>query len=73
MSPSDVWSEADLDHILGKYGLMAVSRAGSDVDSFLAVSLHLTYDDHSIYITSASLYVMTDRSSSRNGPPTSFG
>lgn len=38
----DVWSEADLDHILGKYGLMAVSRAGSDVDSFSAVSLILS-------------------------------
>ncbi|THH23240.1 hypothetical protein EUX98_g7938 [Antrodiella citrinella] len=31
MSEPGVWSEADLDHILGRYGTMIVERAGSDM------------------------------------------
>ncbi|KAF9650990.1 Nucleotidylyl transferase [Thelephora ganbajun] len=32
MSEPGVWSQADLDHILGKYGCFIVERAGSDMD-----------------------------------------
>ncbi|KAI0317177.1 hypothetical protein OF83DRAFT_1164033 [Amylostereum chailletii] len=32
MSEPGVWSERDLDHILGKYGTFIVERAGSDMD-----------------------------------------
>jgi len=32
MSEPGVWSEADLDHILGRYGTLIVERAGSDMD-----------------------------------------
>ncbi|KAA1470376.1 Nucleotidylyl transferase [Dentipellis sp. KUC8613] len=32
MSEPGVWSEPDLDHILGKYGTFIVERAGSDMD-----------------------------------------
>lgn len=32
MSQPGVWSEADLDHILGRYGVFIVERAGSDLD-----------------------------------------
>ncbi|EIM80693.1 Nucleotidylyl transferase [Stereum hirsutum FP-91666 SS1] len=32
MSEPGVWSEADLDHILGKFGTFIVERAGSDMD-----------------------------------------
>ncbi|KAI0343491.1 Nucleotidylyl transferase [Trametopsis cervina] len=32
MSEPGVWSEPDLDHILGRYGVLIVERAGSDMD-----------------------------------------
>lgn len=32
MSEPGVWSERDLDHILGKYGVMIIERAGADMD-----------------------------------------
>jgi len=32
MSEPGVWSDADLDHILGKYGCFIVERAGADMD-----------------------------------------
>ncbi|KAI0258765.1 Nucleotidylyl transferase [Gloeopeniophorella convolvens] len=32
MSEPGVWSENDLDHILGKYGTFIIERAGSDMD-----------------------------------------
>ncbi|ETW74857.1 hypothetical protein HETIRDRAFT_241070, partial [Heterobasidion irregulare TC 32-1] len=32
MSEPGVWSEADLDHILGRYGTFIVERAGADMD-----------------------------------------
>ncbi|OBZ65876.1 Nicotinamide/nicotinic acid mononucleotide adenylyltransferase 1 [Grifola frondosa] len=32
MSEPGVWSDADLDHILGRYGVLIIERAGSDMD-----------------------------------------
>ena len=32
MSEPGVWSEPDLDHILGRYGALIVERAGADMD-----------------------------------------
>ncbi|EPS96630.1 hypothetical protein FOMPIDRAFT_1025324 [Fomitopsis schrenkii] len=32
MSEPGVWSERDLEHILGKYGVMIIERAGADMD-----------------------------------------
>jgi len=32
MSEPGVWTENDLDHILGKYGTFIIERAGSDMD-----------------------------------------
>ncbi|CCM05875.1 uncharacterized protein FIBRA_08112 [Fibroporia radiculosa] len=32
MSEPGVWSEPDLDHILGRYGVLIIERAGSDMD-----------------------------------------
>ncbi|KAJ5899400.1 hypothetical protein N7495_004144 [Penicillium taxi] len=36
MSTPGVWSEKDLDHILGKYGSFIVERNGTDIDEALA-------------------------------------
>ncbi|KAL2839601.1 hypothetical protein BJY01DRAFT_219163 [Aspergillus pseudoustus] len=36
MSTPGVWSEKDLDHILGKYGAFIVERSGTDIDEALA-------------------------------------
>ncbi|OJJ45343.1 hypothetical protein ASPZODRAFT_576266 [Penicilliopsis zonata CBS 506.65] len=36
MSTPGVWSEKDLDHILGKYGSFIVERSGTDIDEALA-------------------------------------
>lgn len=36
MSVKDVWSQDDLDHILGKYGTFIVERLGTDIDDALA-------------------------------------
>lgn len=36
MSTPGVWSEKDLDHILGKYGTFIVERSGTDIDEALA-------------------------------------
>lgn len=47
MSTPGVWSEKDLDHILGKYGSFIVERAGTDIDEALS-SLHAYRDN--IYI-----------------------
>ncbi|KAH9925924.1 Nucleotidylyl transferase [Epithele typhae] len=35
MSEPGVWSEPDLDHILGRYGALIVERAGADTDAAL--------------------------------------
>lgn len=32
MSEPGVWSELDLDHILGRYGVLIIERAGADMD-----------------------------------------
>lgn len=36
MSTPGVWSEDDLDHILGRYGTFIVERTGTDIDDALA-------------------------------------
>ncbi|CAM1506387.1 Fc.00g060280.m01.CDS01 [Cosmosporella sp. VM-42] len=36
MSTPGVWDERDLDHILGNYGVFALERSGTDIDSTLA-------------------------------------
>ncbi|EZF28987.1 nicotinamide/nicotinic acid mononucleotide adenylyltransferase [Trichophyton mentagrophytes] len=36
MSTPGVWSEQDLDHILGKYGTFIVERSGTDIDEAIA-------------------------------------
>ncbi|CBF85484.1 hypothetical protein BDV09DRAFT_199799 [Aspergillus tetrazonus] len=36
MSTPGVWSEKDLDHILGQYGTFIVERSGTDIDEALA-------------------------------------
>ncbi|KAL4922468.1 hypothetical protein BDW62DRAFT_53479 [Aspergillus aurantiobrunneus] len=36
MSTPGVWSEKDLDHILGQYGAFIVERSGTDIDEALA-------------------------------------
>lgn len=47
MSTPGVWSEKDLDHILGRYGTFIIERSGTDIDEALA-SLH-NYRDN-IYV-----------------------
>ena len=44
MSTPGVWSEKDLDHILGRYGTFIIERSGTDIDEALA-SLN-TYRDN---------------------------
>jgi nicotinamide mononucleotide adenylyltransferase len=36
MSTPGVWSENDLDHILGRYGTFIIERSGTDIDEALA-------------------------------------
>lgn len=36
MSTPGVWSEEDLDHILGRYGTFIVERSGTDIDEAIA-------------------------------------
>jgi hypothetical protein len=36
MSTPGVWSEADLDHILGRFGTFIVERTGTDIDEAIA-------------------------------------
>jgi nicotinamide mononucleotide adenylyltransferase len=36
MSSPGVWSEKDLDHILGRYGTFIIERTGTDIDEALA-------------------------------------
>ena len=36
MSTPGVWDERDLDHILGNYGVFALERTGTEIDSTLA-------------------------------------
>lgn len=36
MSTPGVWDEKDLDHILGNYGVFALERTGTEIDSTLS-------------------------------------
>jgi nicotinamide mononucleotide adenylyltransferase len=36
MSTPGVWSEDDLEHILGRYGTFIVERTGTDIDDAIA-------------------------------------
>lgn len=36
MSTPNVWSDKDLDHILGRYGTFIIERSGTDIDEALA-------------------------------------
>lgn len=47
MSTPGVWSQKDLDHILGKYGVFIVERTGTDIDDALAT---LTPWRHNIWV-----------------------
>ncbi|KAL8905035.1 MAG: hypothetical protein Q9207_002891 [Kuettlingeria erythrocarpa] len=47
MSTPGVWSQDDLDHILGKYGVFIVERTGTDIDDALAT---LTPWRHNIWV-----------------------
>lgn len=47
MSTPGVWSDRDLDHILGQYGTFIVERAGTDIDEALA---SLQQWKHNIYV-----------------------
>jgi nicotinamide mononucleotide adenylyltransferase len=47
MSTPGVWSEKDLDHILGRYGTFIVERSGTDIDE--ALTNLQTYRDN-IYV-----------------------
>ena len=47
MSTPGVWSDNDLDHILGRYGAFIVERTGTDIDQALA---HLKQWEKNIYV-----------------------
>ncbi|UPK97103.1 hypothetical protein LCI18_008038 [Fusarium solani-melongenae] len=47
MSTPGVWGERDLDHILGNYGVFALERSGTEIDSALA---NLKQWEHNIHI-----------------------
>ncbi|KAL8834610.1 MAG: hypothetical protein Q9170_003686 [Blastenia crenularia] len=47
MSTPGVWSQEDLNHILGKYGVFIVERTGTDIDDALAT---LTPWRHNIWV-----------------------
>lgn len=47
MSTPGVWAATDLDHILGNYGVFAVERAGTEIDSTLG---NLKQWQHNIHI-----------------------
>jgi nicotinamide mononucleotide adenylyltransferase len=48
MSTPGVWDERDLDHILGNYGVFALERTGTEIDSTLA---NLKQWEKNIHIT----------------------
>ncbi|KAI9855921.1 MAG: hypothetical protein M1813_009355 [Trichoglossum hirsutum] len=47
MSTPGLWSQADLNHILGRYGIFVVERKGTDIDD--ALSSLRAWEDH-IYV-----------------------
>lgn len=56
MGEPNVWAEADLQHILGRYGCMIVERTGSDVRSFL-LSHDIMYEHrHNVLVIKQLIY-----------------
>ena len=56
MGEPNVWMDADLRHILGRYGCMIVERAGSDVRSFL-LSHDIMYEHrHNVLVIKQLIY-----------------
>lgn len=49
MSEPGVWSEPDLDHILGRYGVLIIERAGSDVDQAVDTLARWRHNIHLIH------------------------
>lgn len=60
MSTPGVWSDKDLDHILGRYGAFIVERSGTDIDDALA---NLQQWKHNIYVIQQ--LIMNDVSSTK--------
>ena len=49
MSEPGVWSEPDLDHILGRYGVLIIERAGADVDQAVDTLARWRHNIHLIH------------------------
>ncbi|KAI9465272.1 hypothetical protein BJY52DRAFT_1246187 [Lactarius psammicola] len=78
MSEPGVWSENDLDHILGKYGTFIIERAGSDMDQatealarwrhniFLVPQLIQNDVSHELYTDDAPIHEKKDKEKERS-------
>ncbi|KAI0708912.1 Nucleotidylyl transferase [Cerioporus squamosus] len=49
MSEPGVWSERDLDHILGRYGVLIIERAGADMDQAIDSLARWRHNIHLIH------------------------
>jgi len=49
MSEPGVWSERDLDHILGRYGVIIIERAGADMDQAIDTLSRWRHNIHLIH------------------------
>ena len=49
MSEPGVWSEPDLDHILGRYGVLIIERAGADMDQAIDALSRWRHNIHLIH------------------------
>ena len=49
MSEPGVWSEPDLDHILGRYGALIVERAGADTDQAIDALARWRHNIHLVH------------------------
>lgn len=49
MSEPGVWSDADLEHILGRYGVLIVERAGADMDQAIDSLARWRHNIHLIH------------------------
>ena len=49
MSEPGVWSAQDLDHILGRYGVLIIERAGADVDQAVDTLARWRHNIHLIH------------------------
>jgi nicotinamide mononucleotide adenylyltransferase len=58
MSTPGVWSEADLEHILGRFGTFIVERTGTDIED--AISNLQQYKDK-IYVCSLPIDTLAQR------------